>query len=303
MKWLKLWMKALRVRFFTASLIPILLGIMVAGQSNPLPILRVLLVIGGIFFYHGGSNLINDLYDDLSGTDRINHYYSPFNGGSRVLQEGLITRDICIKAVVFCFTVGTVCALLLASSGGGWEIILLGIAGLFCAYFYSAPPLRLAGTALGEAMVGFAFGPLLVVGTVRALTGYFIKEAFFLSLPIGFLITAVIFINEFPDYQADQVTGKKNLVVRMGKERSIRCFALLLMSAYLLMLLNLILLELPQYLIIFVLTLPLAWWVYWMGKRNLNDARKVLPACAGTIILHFVNGLTLILACFSKWKQ
>ncbi|HBG16203.1 MAG TPA: hypothetical protein DDW93_05435, partial [Firmicutes bacterium] len=117
------------------SLIPILLGIMVAGQSNPLPILRVLLVIGGIFFYHGGSNLINDLYDDLSGTDQINHYYSPFNGGSRVLQEGLITRDICIKAVVFCFTVGTVCALLLASSGGGWEIILLGIAGLFCAYF------------------------------------------------------------------------------------------------------------------------------------------------------------------------
>ena len=62
-----------------------------------------------------------------------------------------------------------------------------------------------------------------------------------------------IFINQFPDEQGDRLSGKKNLVVRIGKEQSIRYFALLLISAYLLMFLNLILLELPQYMIAFII--------------------------------------------------
>lgn len=295
-----IWGKALRVRYFSASLIPLLLGTVIADKRAVISIPRWLLVLGVVLLTHSASNLLNDLYDDHYGTDRVNRDYSPFNGGSRVLQEKLITGASLKKALLLCYTGGTICLLLLSLWGGGWGVFLLGLAGLGLGYLYSAPPFRLSGTALGELLVGLAFGPLLVMGTATALTGVLWFEPLLISLPVGALISAVIFINEFPDYQADRATGKKTLVVRMGKERSIRYFAYLLVVAHLLMAVNFLILGTHRYLLSFVFTLPLAVWVYLHGKQNLDEAKKLIPACAGMIVLHLLNGLTLVMACLSR---
>ncbi|NLW56466.1 MAG: prenyltransferase [Firmicutes bacterium] len=199
MRQLTIWGKALRLRFFSASLLPLFLGTVISGGGDGIISSGAwLLVLGVVLSAHGASNLLNDLYDDLYGTDRINQHYSPFNGGSRVLQEELISRSAMKRAIRLCYAVGTICLLLLSKLGGGWGVLLLGLAGFGCGYFYSVPPFRLAGTACGELLVGLAFGPLLVLGTTTGLTGVFSKEAVLVSLPVGALIAAVILINEFP---------------------------------------------------------------------------------------------------------
>jgi 1,4-dihydroxy-2-naphthoate octaprenyltransferase len=290
-----LWAQALRIHIFSASLIPVLLGTVVAQAEGPISLLRFCLVVVGVFCYHGGANLVNDLYD--LEADRLNLEASLFNGGSRVLTAGLTSTAQVSKAAILCYIVGTICAFVLAFTGGGPGVLLLALAGFGCGYFYSAPPLRLAATGYGELCVGLAFGPFLVVGTAAALTGSFLPNALLVSLPVGALITAVILLNEFPDYESDRRSGKRTLVVRLGRKRSVWVLAALLMMAFVLLVINLIILGLKWFVVVSPLTTaPLAVWVWHRVRRNLEQTRQLVSACAGMIFLHLANGLTLLIA-------
>jgi 1,4-dihydroxy-2-naphthoate polyprenyltransferase len=101
----------------------------------------------------------------------------------------------------------------------GPVLLELGLIGAALAYFYTAPPLRLAARrGLGELSVILGFGPLLTTGTVFALTGQMLADSFLVGLPIGLLAGAILWINEFPDADADAETGKHNLLVTVGKK-------------------------------------------------------------------------------------
>jgi len=290
----RLWARALRLQYLPASFLPVLLGATFARQAGPVSLFRLSLVLGGVFCYHAGANLVNDLYD--VETDRLNRGATLLNGGSQVLAKGLLTLSQLRKAAFFSYLLGTAAALGLALAGGGWGVLLYALAGLGCGYFYSIPPLRLAATGLGELVLGLAFGPLLVLGTVTALTGAFFPGALLVSWPVGLFITAVILINEIPDYESDRRTGKRTLAVRLGPEKSFRLLALLLTGAV--FSLGVALLRLRVYPLFtgFLLLLPLAGWVWSAGRRRLKEGEKLFPACAGMILLHLLNGVVLILA-------
>jgi len=72
---------------------------------------------------------------------------------------------------------------------------------------------------LGEILIGFCYGWLPIAAGFFLLAGFFSGQVFLLSIPVGLSIFNVILINEFPDEEADRSVGKKNLVVRFGKER------------------------------------------------------------------------------------
>lgn len=286
-------LRMVRARFFTASLLPVLLGTVMAAKSGGVPVLRFLLVLAGALLYHAGANMINDVYDEA--TDRINRYHSPFNGGSRVLQEEGIKPSVLRRAALLTFISGFVFVLLLMVTGGGWGVLLLGAVGLFGGVFYSAPPFRFSARAWGELLIGLCFGPMLVAGTELALSGGLQKETLITSIPLGILIMAVIFINEFPDWEADQTAGKRNMVVRMGRERGIELFGVMLTLAYLMIIVNVLLFGLPLLSVLSLLTIPLAVRAYRIGKLHSEEPRRILPACAATIGVHFFTGLILIL--------
>jgi 1,4-dihydroxy-2-naphthoate octaprenyltransferase len=103
----------------------------------------------------------------------------------------------------------------------GPGVLLFGAVGAFSAFFYTAPPLRLAARrGLGELLVALNFGPLAVAGTVYALTGRVSWNDFLVGIPVGLLTAAILWINQFPDIEADRETGKYNLVVMLGRERA-----------------------------------------------------------------------------------
>jgi 1,4-dihydroxy-2-naphthoate octaprenyltransferase len=95
-------------------------------------------------------------------------------------------------------------------------VLVVGLAGIALAHFYTAPPVKLAYRGLGEIAVGLAFGVLPVVGAYYVQTGTMSWRVVMASLPISFAVVLVLWINQIVDFKPDRDTGKKNLVVVMG---------------------------------------------------------------------------------------
>ena len=170
-------------------------------------------------FAHAGINVLNDYYDELNGTDRANtERVFPFTGGSRFIQNGVLTA--CATAVYGAALVGIVIVAGLWLAGiSAPGLIWVGAAGLFIGWAYSAPPLALNSRGLGELCVALGFG-LIVVGAD------FVQRAAFAPLPAiaavsyGLLVTNILYINQFPDRSADEAAGKRHWVVILGAHRA-----------------------------------------------------------------------------------
>ena len=180
----------------------------------------------------------------------------------------------------------------------GPELLLFGLVGIFSAIFYTAPPLRLAARkGLGELFVGLNFGPLMVAGTVYALTGTLTWLDVALGLPIGLLTTAILWVNEFPDAPSDAKVGKNHLVVVLGKERARWGYALLLVASFAILGALVALGKIPLLALLFLGGIPLAVIAARIVFRHFQD-RALAKACATTIQLHLVAGLLLAIGLF-----
>lgn len=215
------WLVITRAPFLTATLMPILTaGAWVAWRygPEPFPWLLFLSALAGAAALHVSANTFNDYFDWTSGTDALNaDYFSPYSGGSRSVELGLISERGLLRVAVGSLLVSALLAapVLLAHGRG---VAAFGAIGAFLAYFYTAPPLRLsARRGLGELSVGVAFGPLLTAGCAFALTGRVSAADFAVGVPLGLLTAAILLINEFPDAHADGLAGKNHLVVTLGK--------------------------------------------------------------------------------------
>jgi 1,4-dihydroxy-2-naphthoate octaprenyltransferase len=102
---------------------------------------------------------------------------------------------------------------------GPWTLLLGGL-GIFFGYFYSEKPFQWSYRGVGEALVGFCYGWLPIATGFYLLTGFFDDQVFLLSIPVALSVFNVILINEFPDEAADRAVGKKNLLVRLGREKA-----------------------------------------------------------------------------------
>ena len=203
------YVKAVRLPFLAGSVIPVIIGATFAFEQGCFSFGFFLLSVSGITGLHLGANLLND-YFDARGSDPLNVRITPFSGGSRVIQDGKITaRTVLVMALLF-FGVGLGTGIWFALAGRPLAIPI-GVLGLGIGWAYSAPPLRLMNRGWGEAVIFFAFGPLITLGTFYVMSGSLNWAAFMLGAPQGFFISAVIWINQFPDYEADKQAGKRNL--------------------------------------------------------------------------------------------
>lgn len=230
------WFVITRAPFLTAIIVPMLIGaawVATLGLAAPFPWGKFFLVLFAGIALHVTANTFNDYFDWKSGTDPVNNdYFLPYSGGSRSIELGLVSERSLFVVASVALAISTVLGLLLALQSG-WGVLAFGAIGAFCAFFYTAPPLRLAARrGLGELVVGMNFGPLAVAGTVYALTGHVTLADFLAGVPIGLLTVAILWINQFPDVAADKATGKHNLVVVLGKARAAWGYVLLMLAAF-----------------------------------------------------------------------
>ncbi len=150
-----------------------------------------------------------------------------FSGGTQVLQAGGIERKNAFRAALAALgCAGALGCIIQFGLGTGPLTILLGATGMAAGFFYTTKPVQWAYRGVGEIIIGFSYGWLPIASAYYLQTGGFSSTVAWISLPIGFSIFNVIFINEFPDYPADCIIGKRNLVVRFGPDRMIYLFAL-----------------------------------------------------------------------------
>lgn len=286
-----------RAPFLSATIVPVVIGAAWAssrGLVSPFPWGLFWLVLLGACAMHIAANTFNDYFDWTSGTDKINNdYFMPFSGGSRSIELGLISEKGLYRLAVLSTLVAATCGLAVIALTGRIGLLAFGAFGVFSTYFYTAPPLRLAARrGLGELIIGLNFGPLMVAGTVYALSGSLTWLDFLAGAPIGLFTAAILWINEFPDLKADELSGKFNLVVTLGQERARWGYPILLALAFGLVILGAALGWFSIGALAMLLSLPLAFFTTRTLFQQYRD-RALIKGNAATIQLHMLSGLLL----------
>ena len=290
---IKLWVKALRAPFFQAVIIPAGLGTAIAWyRTGNFHLGYFLLTLCGVLCINAGTNLANDYYDHKTKNDDINKEFTQFNGGSRVIQDGLIPARTILTVSIVCFCIAAVIGLYLTYILG-WVILAFGIIGIVSGFFYTASPIKIGYRGWGELLAGLNCGPLVLLGAYYVQAKAFSLEALLISLPIGLLITAILYINQFPDYICDKSVNKKTLIVLIGPEKAIMGFYILMILSYLIIGIGSIFNITPWITLVSLITIPFALKASLELKKNYNGGKKLIPAMGSTIATHLFVGLLL----------
>lgn len=294
-KW-ALFLNATRLPFLTAVLIPVLLGTAIAWKDGFLSDryhfwLFVLTLLGAACF-HIGTNVINDYFDHVTGADEANLTPTPFGGGSRVIQRGLMSPASVRNLAVLFYVVGALIGTYLTFVVGP-VMLAFGLVGFLIGYLYSAPPFRLVNRGLGELAVAVGFGPVVVLGAYWVQAGQWSWEAFLASLPLALLIAAVLYINEFPDKPWDARAGKKTIITRLSTMAAIRGYAVLIAASHLVIVAGVVLGIMPVATLLALITLPMGWKSYQILRQHHSHPYRLIPANASTVFTHLYAGLLL----------
>jgi 1,4-dihydroxy-2-naphthoate octaprenyltransferase len=295
------YLRALRLPFLTGSLFPVFVAAALAYFLEHTWNLRFFgLTVLGVAALHLGANLLNDYYDAF-GSDPLNLNFTPFSGGSRVIQNRELSSATVRAMAYLLLTLGVACGLTLVYLGRPW-VAFIGLLGLVAGFFYSASPVQLMSGGLGELLIFLAFGPLLSWGAYYVQTGKLSLVGAAVGLPLAFLITAIIWINEFPDLEADMAAAKRHLVIRLGLNPSRLVYAALMLAPFVSLFVLMEVFHLPDLIVAGLLPLPLAVRAIRLAWRTAPTDPEFVPAQALTIQTHFLMGLTLTLALlYAAW--
>jgi len=291
------WRRALRFYFVIPSILPALLGGVIAwAQGYPIHLLHFVLVVIGVTVNHFGLNLVDDVLDyrhavDLKKGDEKNF----FTGGSGVLPEGLLKDTQMLKAAgLFFATTAAIGAYLTYACG--WPVLVLGLFGMASSIFYTTPPIRYGYRGFGELGLLVNFGPVIVMGSYYVQALAFAYEPLIASLVPGFMMWSMIIINEIPDYETDRRGGKWNLVARFGKKTGVVLYGIGLTIAYGVLMIAALAHALSPFILLGLISLPFAAKSFTVMGRHLNDPLAMAPANLAMIKVHSLTGAAMIVA-------
>ena len=296
---IKGWIQLSRPPFHLVGVFPFVLGAALAwriyGTFNwPVFIwgtLAVILIM--LSTYYGGE--YHDLkVDKLSAEMERN----AFSGGSQVIVKNLLPHKQANIASYTALILAGVIGLILQFyyRTGPWTIPL-GVIGMIAGFFYSTPPLRWVEKGIGELLIGFCYGWLPVATAFYLQIGTIDNIVHWISIPIACTIFNVILINEFPDYPADLIERKTNLVVRLGKNTAAFLYIAMAVIAWIAFGLA-VSQGLPAvtflfYIPVFIIALLL---VVMMSRKDYLDKKRLELICGLTIIINLGSSLAYILA-------
>jgi 1,4-dihydroxy-2-naphthoate octaprenyltransferase len=213
----KLWFKAARAPFLVVSLIPAILGGVIAWKDGIFDWTIFALTTVAIVLAHSAADFIDDYFDYKNG-----------NLGNKEQQfhdSPLISGEITPKQVIW----ATIICLLPALGIGvylfyliGKPVLLMAALGTFIVFFYTSPPFRLNYRGVGESALFLAFGPMIVFGVYYVITQQFSWEPIILGIPLGIFTMNVGLVSNTFDYEDDIKSAKKTFPVRFGQANAVR---------------------------------------------------------------------------------
>lgn len=284
---LKIWFFETRPNFLLLSVVLIFLSTCVAWHDGFFNLGYALLTFIGLLLLHISTNTLNDYFDYKSGIDLATRR-TPFSGGSGVLPAQLLE-----PAPVF--RLGIICFLLAVPIGiyflliKGWLLLPVLILGAIYTLLYTPYLTKLAWPELAA---GLGLGTLPVLGAYFVQSGTYTLSAVIASVPSGILVHNLLFLNEFPDTEADKKAGRRTLPITIGKPKASKLYSLLTIIVYLWIISGVITRFLPIPTLIALLTTPFAIKAI-RGALNYDDESKLLPALGANVFVVLFTQLLL----------
>lgn len=287
------YLMATRPAFLSVTLVAALIGLASAyADGVQIHLLTAVITLLFALIAHAGINVLNDYYDALNGTDDANRErIFPFTGGSRFIQNGVLSRR---ETAIF----GSI-LMVLVMVAGVWltlvsdaSLLWIGAAGLFIGWAYSAPPFKLNSRGLGEFGVWAGFA-LIAIGTDVVQRGSLSVKPLIAVCSYALLVTNLLFINQFPDLRADSAAGKRHWVVRLGHHRARWLYAFIAVTAYSWLAMVVLRGALPS---LALLSLASAFFSIQAAKTLIKSSgtpSSLTPAIQQTIAAAVVHGLLL----------
>ncbi len=225
-----------RVAFFAqttrAGVLPVMAAPVLVGTALAWDQQRVFngwlfaLTLIGALAAHLGANVINDVFDFKSGADQAanalmgeSEQQTMTTGSASMLAGKMTLRQTTLLAGIL-FAVALACGVALAVFRP-WTLAF-AVGGFLLAFFYVAPPLRLAyvGRGAGEVDIVIAFGILPLVGAFYVQAGTVTWQAIAVSVAVGLYTMMVLYFHHFLHWRADRMVGKMSPVAALGEERA-----------------------------------------------------------------------------------
>ena len=224
-------MLAIRPRTLPAAAAGVVIGSALAWRDGFFRLDVALACLLTALLLQIGSNLANDVFDFERGTDTADR-----SGPLRVTQAGLLTPSQVKVGMAVVFGLAALFGLYLAWLGG-WPIIIIGIAAILSAIAYTGGPFPLGYYGLGDVFVFIFFGLASVAGTYYVQAGFVSTAAWWMTVPPGLIITAILVVNNLRDLENDLKAGKRTLAVILGERAAKTQYLMCIVVAYLVLLL------------------------------------------------------------------
>lgn len=220
------WLLAARPATLSAAFVPVAVGSACAAAVSAFRPGPALAALAGAFCIQIGTNFANDVFDYEKGADTEQRL-----GPTRATQAGLLTPTAMRAGMVLVFLLAMLCGVYLTWIAG-WPVIAIGLASIASGIAYTGGPFPLGYHGLGDIFVMVFFGFVAVCGTAFVQVGQIPDIAWWASVPVGSLATAILVVNNVRDRVTDAVCGKRTLAVRFGRTGALLEYMLLLASAY-----------------------------------------------------------------------
>lgn len=276
----------------TATVSPLLVGTAIAAREGRFHLMTFLATFFSCLFLQIGTNYFNEYFDYRYGLDHAGSL-----GAMTVIFRNEMTAKQVLIGGIISFSIAALLGIMLIIFLVGPVIIAFGLAGMLIAYFYSAKPFKLASRGLGDVLVYIAMGFLMTWGSYYVQIPQWSWPAFAASVPVGFLVTAILNMNNVRDYQDDLAVNKKTLPVRFGLRFGQFFHATLVIGSYVATTIFALVGLLPLITLVVWLTFPFAF----SNVRSVltaSDRRAFVVGIKQTSLLHLMFGVCISFVYF-----
>jgi 1,4-dihydroxy-2-naphthoate polyprenyltransferase len=292
--------KMVRAQFLTSIIAPIIVGTLLSVYINGnLAVINFIIVLIIGIGLHVATNVYNDIYDTIQGTDKVNVHRNEASGGSGVLLDNpaLFGKMYFLaRAGLLMALTGTIALTPLISRELWPHLWGLFLLSAFFSKYYTAPPIKLAYRGLGEFSVWFAFGPMaILIATVGQGIGFH-PMVLMLMPATGLSTSSILLAGQLIDLDADRDGGKHGVASRMGT----RFTSVLYILVQLAIVANIILLYVFYQGSTWALLLALIPYAFIFPKaagiilKHHDDADKIKAGAKLTVLIHVAFSFLLI---------
>jgi len=285
------WIMAARPKTLFAAFAPVIVGASLAVAEKNFDAVSSFVALLCSILIQVATNYTNDLYDHLKGADTKERV-----GPKRALNEGWVTASQMKMAIYLTFGTAFLMGLYLVYVGGPF-ILLIGILSIIAGFMYTGGPFPLAYNGLGDLFVFLFFGFVGTIGTYFINTGQVTSQALLASIPVGALVTNILVVNNYRDFDQDRKAGKRTLAVMFGKNFALGEYLILLGSSFAVPLIMFVYYDLNAWVFLPYLTLPFAYKLIIMllnrHGSELNPALELTAKLSAIYGVLFSVGLVL----------